>query len=177
MSCSLTQPRKAPSDPARRAARGSRCGQTRAVRRLCCNPPSRRPDPPARFAGNTVCGKYSSAQSSAAACRRKFGSGLPPDVWRGFASPFTCKEKGLYPSYGLWPKTFGASPNVGRSPSLNLIATGEAEPRRTSGGKPLRKFAASRGGTVETRRREIQQTLVEVSWHCRTGETYCPKQK
>ena len=44
--------------------------------------------------------------------------GLPPDVRQGFALALTEKETGLCPSYGLWPKTPGQSPNVGHSPRL-----------------------------------------------------------
>src|SRR5688572_827616 len=60
----------------------------------------------------------------------------PPDVRRGYASPFSKrKQMGLCPSYGLWPMNIGQSPNQGHSPNFCLAGHGKAEPCRTSGGR------------------------------------------
>ncbi|HEU4768821.1 MAG TPA: hypothetical protein VFS77_15665, partial [Pyrinomonadaceae bacterium] len=49
-------------------------------------------------------------------------------------------KMGLGPWYGLWPVNIGAKPEPRAQPFIDYLATGEAKPRRTSGGG-----AASKG--------------------------------
>jgi hypothetical protein len=73
-----------------------------------------------------------------AAPRSSFAAALPPDVRRrlclaenGFLS------SGLRPSFGLWPKPLGHSPDQGHSPFVRAVLTAGQSPRRTSGGEAV----------------------------------------